>query len=133
MTSIKIIEEITFGNLRIGGVPAVIDQGDGSLVWEQNINPNTNNLPYLFPFFVNLCSVMVASSDVDGVVIKTNNSGSPDDQFTLYKDNPLMWDLNKPTSMRFLTSDVTQIFVTNPDETKTAHVKLAVKMSLLND
>ncbi len=45
--------------------------------------------------------------------VKTNSSSSPQETLTLKANQALVWRENDPSTMHFLSNDITQIFVTN--------------------
>ncbi len=45
--------------------------------------------------------------------VKTNDSGAPQETLTLKANQALVWRENDPSTMHFLSDDITKIYVTN--------------------
>lgn len=50
--------------------------------------------------------------------VKTNSSGSPTETLTLKANHALIWRENDPSTMHFLSANITKIYVTCTAETK---------------
>lgn len=68
-------------------------------------------------------TVTLANAKAIGLVadqdctVKTNSSSTPDDTITLKADQALVWCENDPADTKFLTEDLTKIYVTTTVET----------------
>lgn len=103
--------------LRINGVSIGGDAeqeitGDQETAGSVAVSANQTNKEIDWAFTLANAKAYAICADQD-CTVKTNSSSSPQETLTLKANQALVWRLNDPTTMHFLSNDLTQIFVTN--------------------
>ena len=96
----------------VGGIDAVIP-ADGNKGFQKTIAANTVDGRITLDLDISTIQVIgiEANQDCD-VYTNAIHSGSPDDHLVLKANKPLLWNINDPAGMLFLTVDVTDLYVT---------------------
>jgi hypothetical protein len=107
----RITKSAIIGGLTIGGTVATVSAD--TIIAFQKTFPIGTNVEADINLIVVANAVLLSIESSADATVKTNSTGSPTDTLNLKAGQPLIWQTNDPAGAKFLSGDVTKIYVTN--------------------
>jgi len=103
---------LRINGISIGGDAEQSITGDLEVAGSIAVSADQTNKEIDWAFTLANAKAYAICADQD-CTVKTNDSGTPQETLTLKANQALVWRENDPSTMHFLSGNLTQIFVTN--------------------
>lgn len=129
---VTVNKSCNYGSFKVGGANQQIKTANSILEYSQEIPANTTDYQVDFPVVLAQVQAITVDSTQDGCIITTNapRSGSPDNTLNLDALTVLHWDISLATGTRFVTSDVSSIYISTGSKATIIHIGVALAASV---
>jgi len=115
-TDVQVSRSIRIGGLTIGGVGQTIP-ADKHVAIKKTVPKNSTNIQFDVAADISDAVGMAIEASQDCTVYTNDlSTGTPTDTLSLKKNVPVLWSLGDPVAAKFLSADVTAVYVTTGSE-----------------
>jgi hypothetical protein len=108
--SAKLTRSIQIGGITIGGLVETI-LSDGQVQNQKTVPASSTNAEFDVAVTIANVKAIALWADKD-CTVKTNSTSVPDETLALKANSPMVWSSTDPVAGKFITHDITKLYVT---------------------